>query len=212
MNELMSNGQWLIIRYSESGWQTIKRICSLLNFNKYLDANFQLWIIIEETEAFPLDVLRMSFKGKFYHIYFVSLSSIPAHPMPIWILYNSCQWKANQSERTYEKNIRRTEFTAVTRFTPNIKFFVVRSRLFPCCHSSRLNWIDFRLQLAAFVLIFYGICFQKERLKYGKIGWNINYEFNDFDFDLSFNVLNTLVANDNSICWISVKYFLGEVI
>lgn len=68
MIELMRNGQSLIIRYSDSGWQVIKRICCLLKSNNNLDDNFQLWIIIEETDTFPLDVLRMSFKGKLYHI------------------------------------------------------------------------------------------------------------------------------------------------
>lgn len=48
-------------------------------------------------------------------------------------------------------------------------------------------------------------------MKYGKMGWNINYDFNEFDFDGSFNVLNTLIANESSICWVGVKYFLGEV-
>lgn len=48
-------------------------------------------------------------------------------------------------------------------------------------------------------------------MKYGKIGWNIIYEFNEFDFDSSFNVLKTLITNESSICWVSVKYFLGEV-
>lgn len=59
----MSCGQWLIIRYSDSSWQSIKRICSRLN-DENLNENFRLWIIIEETYTFPLDVLRMSFKGK----------------------------------------------------------------------------------------------------------------------------------------------------
>lgn len=48
-------------------------------------------------------------------------------------------------------------------------------------------------------------------MKYGKFGWNISYEFNEFDFDDSFNVLNTVVANESTICWASFKYFLGEV-
>lgn len=48
-------------------------------------------------------------------------------------------------------------------------------------------------------------------MKYGKIGWNIMYEFNEFDFDGSFNVLNSLIGNGTSVCWASIKYFFGEV-
>lgn len=70
LNELMSNGQWLIIRYSDASWQSIKQICSRLT-DESLNENFRLWIIIEETHTFPLDVLRMSFKGKFIPIVFL---------------------------------------------------------------------------------------------------------------------------------------------
>lgn len=92
---------------------------------------------------------------------------------------------------------------------PTAEFVVVRPRLFPCCHSSKY------LASASISISNYFSCFskqnKKERMKYGKIGWNINYEFNEFDFDGSFKVLNTLIGDESSICWVSVKYFLGEV-
>lgn len=65
INEFVANGQWLIICYNDTSWQLIKEICSLLATTENLNEDFRLWIIIEQTQRFPLDVLRTSFKGKF---------------------------------------------------------------------------------------------------------------------------------------------------
>lgn len=68
----MSNGQWVIVRYSDSSWQSIKQICSLMTSNENLNENFRLWIIIEEAHTFPLDVLRISLKGIYLYCPFAS--------------------------------------------------------------------------------------------------------------------------------------------
>lgn len=34
----------------------------------------------------------------------------------------------------------------------------------------------------------------QERQKYGKIGWNVKYDFNDSDFQISMDCLNTYLA------------------
>jgi len=66
-----------------------------------------------------------------------------------------------------------------------------------------------------FVLGFFHAVVQ-ERRKYGKIGWNINYDFNESDFRVSMQLLNTYltkahVQGDNKIPWGSLKYLVGEV-
>jgi dynein heavy chain, axonemal len=54
-----------------------------------------------------------------------------------------------------------------------------------------------------------------DRRKYGKIGWNVSYDFNDSDFNISFKLL-TLYLNksftnkDDQIPWDSLKYLIGE--
>ena len=66
-----------------------------------------------------------------------------------------------------------------------------------------------------FVLSFFHAVVQ-ERRKYGKIGWNIAYDFNESDFRVSMALLNTylnkaLDNQDTRIPWASLKYLVGEV-
>ena len=66
-----------------------------------------------------------------------------------------------------------------------------------------------------FVLAFFHAVVQ-ERRKYGKIGWNIAYDFNESDFRVCMTLLNTyltksLESPDKRIPWASLKYLIGEV-
>ena len=66
-----------------------------------------------------------------------------------------------------------------------------------------------------FVLSFFHAVVQ-ERRKYDKIGWNILYDFNDSDFRVCMQILNTYLskAHENhepKIPWNSLKYLIGEV-
>ncbi|XP_077995609.1 dynein axonemal heavy chain 10-like isoform X2 [Glandiceps talaboti] len=56
----------------------------------------------------------------------------------------------------------------------------------------------------------------QERRKYGKIGWNIAYDFNESDFHVCMSILNTYLTkahqnNETKIPWNSLKYLIGEV-
>ncbi|XP_043967273.1 dynein axonemal heavy chain 10 [Gambusia affinis] len=66
-----------------------------------------------------------------------------------------------------------------------------------------------------YVLAFFHAVVQ-ERRKYGKIGWNVSYDFSDSDFFVCMEILNTyltkaFVQGDTNIPWGSLKYLLGEV-
>lgn len=55
----------------------------------------------------------------------------------------------------------------------------------------------------------------QDRRKYGKIGWNVNYDFNQSDFSISYRLLNMYLtkAHENkeeAIPWNSLKYLIGE--
>lgn len=55
----------------------------------------------------------------------------------------------------------------------------------------------------------------QDRRKYGKIGWNVAYDFNQSDFTISYKLLNMYLqkAHDNkdeAIPWNSLKYLIGE--
>ncbi|KAM9858629.1 dynein axonemal heavy chain 10 [Aulostomus maculatus] len=66
-----------------------------------------------------------------------------------------------------------------------------------------------------YVLAFFHAVVQ-ERRKYGKIGWNVPYDFNESDFFVCMEILNTYLTKshsqeDTNIPWGSLKYLIGEV-
>ena len=64
-----------------------------------------------------------------------------------------------------------------------------------------------------FVLIFlHGIL--QERRRYGKLGWNVPYDFTDADLTVSLLILQKSLnetAEHEPIKWPSIKYLIGEV-
>lgn len=65
-----------------------------------------------------------------------------------------------------------------------------------------------------FVLSFFHAVVQ-ERRKYGKLGWNVPYDFNDSDFDVSRRLLGMYLTkahnnNDEMVPWGSLRYLIGE--
>jgi dynein heavy chain len=66
-----------------------------------------------------------------------------------------------------------------------------------------------------FVLGFFHAVVQ-ERRKYDKIGWNVSYDFNESDFRVCIQILNTYLTKafdneDTKLPWASLKYLIGEV-
>ena len=56
----------------------------------------------------------------------------------------------------------------------------------------------------------------QERRKYGKVGWNVNYDFNDSDFSVSLKLLENYLTKahengDAQIPWDTLRYLVGEV-
>lgn len=50
-----------------------------------------------------------------------------------------------------------------------------------------------------------------ERRKYGKLGFNISYDFNESDFNVCLQILETYLSRAERIPWNSLKYLIGEV-
>ena len=66
-----------------------------------------------------------------------------------------------------------------------------------------------------YVLAFFHAVAQ-ERRKYGKLGWNVSYDFNETDFRISHLLINTYLTKadeqgETKIPWNSLKYLIGEV-
>jgi dynein heavy chain len=71
----------------------------------------------------------------------------------------------------------------------------------------------------AFRPLMYALCFLHavllERRKFGKIGWNVSYDFNDSDFNISRRLLGLYLKKadengDEIIPWGSLKYLIGD--
>ncbi|XP_041853005.1 dynein heavy chain 10, axonemal [Melanotaenia boesemani] len=66
-----------------------------------------------------------------------------------------------------------------------------------------------------YVLAFFHAVVQ-ERRKYGKLGWNVPYDFSESDFFVCMEILNTYLTKahnqkNRNIPWESLKYLIGEV-
>eukprot|EP00397_Hematodinium_sp_SG-2012_P000029 GEMP01000029.1.p1 GENE.GEMP01000029.1~~GEMP01000029.1.p1 ORF type:complete len:4546 (+),score=1158.20 GEMP01000029.1:32-13639(+) len=64
-----------------------------------------------------------------------------------------------------------------------------------------------------FVLAFFHAVVQ-DRRKFGKIGWNVNYDFNESDFNISFRLQNLYLTKcfnqGEAIPWETLRYLIGE--
>eukprot|EP00899_Mesostigma_viride_P018540 jgi/Mesvir1/26688/Mv20468-RA.1 len=83
---------------------------------------------------------------------------------------------------------------------------ITEETLSECPHSA------FRPQV--YVLAFFHAVVQ-ERRKYGKLGWNVPYDFNETDFRISMALINTYLTKaydngDDMIPWGTLRYLIGE--
>ncbi|XP_075140366.1 dynein axonemal heavy chain 6 [Leptodactylus fuscus] len=117
------------------------------------------------------------------------LSSMPTRTFPVTVLQNSVK-VTNEPPKGLRANIRR----AFTEITPT--FFEE--------HLLGRKWRK----------VIFGICFFhaiiQERKKFGPLGWNICYEFNDSDRECALLNLN-LYCQEGKIPWDALTYITGEI-
>ncbi|KAM6202366.1 dynein axonemal heavy chain 6 [Rhynchocyon petersi] len=117
------------------------------------------------------------------------LSSMPSNTFPVTVLQNSVK-VTNEPPKGLRANIRR----AFTEMTPSFFEENILGR----------KWRQ----------IIFGICFFhaiiQERKKFGPLGWNICYEFNDSDRECALLNLN-LYCQEGRIPWDALIYITGEI-
>ncbi|XP_078146083.1 dynein axonemal heavy chain 6 [Centroberyx gerrardi] len=117
------------------------------------------------------------------------LSSMPTKVFPVTVLQNSVK-VTNEPPKGLRANMRR----AFTEISSN--FFED--------HILGRQWRK----------IVFGVCFFhaiiQERKKFGPLGWNIRYEFNDSDRECALLNLN-LYCRDGSIPWDALIYITGDI-
>lgn len=122
------------------------------------------------------------------------LTTDPVNNFPIGILQSSLK-VVTEPPNGLKLNLRNT-------------YFKMRQQTLDSCSHTAFRSL-------VYVLAFFHAVVQ-ERRKYDKIGWNICYDFNESDFNVCVQILDTyltkaLEAKDVRMPWNSLKYLIGEV-
>lgn len=141
------------------------------------------------------------------------LSSAPYEDFPVDVLRNSvkltCEPPAGlRANLLHSLAERRTEETW--------------KRLSPSALSSSSSSVSSSSMPMYWDRLLYALCFFHavvlERKKFGPLGWNVEYEFNDSDLDTSITTLRLFLADshsnqdDEEIPWAALRYLIGDVL
>ncbi|XP_023013028.2 dynein heavy chain at 16F isoform X2 [Leptinotarsa decemlineata] len=117
------------------------------------------------------------------------MSSMPSKSFPVSVLQNSVK-VTNEPPKGLRANVRRA-------FTDMLEDFFEE-------HPLDQKWRTMLFGLCMFHAVI------QERKKFGPLGWNIIYEFNDSDRDFAFNTLKMFCA-EGTIPWDALEYLTGEI-
>lgn len=145
--------------------------------------------------------------SKIHESFRLYLSSMPSKSFPVSVLQNSVK-VTNEPPKGLRANIKRAFTDMLEDFfedhrkclitTKNFflnKYFLLRSAL-------EQDWKTMLFGICMFHAII------QERKKFGPLGWNITYEFNDSDRDFAFNTLKMFCA-EGYIPWDALEYITG---
>ncbi|XP_025020180.1 dynein heavy chain 10, axonemal, partial [Python bivittatus] len=123
-------------------------------------------------------------------------------------------WLTTDPTKGFPIGILQKSLKVVTE-PPNGLKLNMRATFFKIPHESLEQCQHPAFKSLVYVLAFFHAVVQ-ERRKFGKIGWNVPYDFNESDFQVCMEILNTYLTkafqqNDDKIPWGSLKYLIGEV-
>lgn len=119
------------------------------------------------------------------------LSSMPTDHFPVSVLQNGVK-VTNERPQGLKANLARS-------------FAEISEATFEDMPSKSLPWKK----------LLFGLCFFhaeiQERKKYGSLGWNVKYEFNDSDLEVAIELLRLYLQESVSIPWDALKYLTGDI-
>ncbi|KAG2381746.1 hypothetical protein C9374_006130 [Naegleria lovaniensis] len=127
------------------------------------------------------------------------LTSMPSKDFPIPILQNSVK-VTNEPPKGLRSNLTRTYNEISDEYFNGFE----EGEKFPECTKK----LAFRKLLFGLCL-FHGVI--QERKKFGPLGWNIKYEFNDSDLSVAQLWLRMFLKERENIPWDSLNYVIGEI-
>ena len=118
------------------------------------------------------------------------LSSMPCDYFPVSVLQNGVK-QTNEPPKGLKANMTRTynEFS--------------QGKLDECSKGEIWRKILFSFSL------FHAII--QERRKFGPLGWNIRYEFNDSDLETSITMLYNMLEGIHEVPWDAIKFMTGQI-
>lgn len=165
------------------------------------------WVLLQNCHLFKswmpaleaiCDKFRDDDTGTTHEDFRLIMTSMPADYFPAAILQNGLKM-TTEPPRGIKANLKRSYTNLITEET------------YQSCGRSTMK-SDVNNQ-QAFNKLLFGLCFfhavVQERRKFGPLGWNIRYEFNDSDLDTSVKMLRNFLLDSEIIPWDAMRYMTG---
>nr|CAH7757604.1 unnamed protein product [Callosobruchus chinensis] len=117
---------------------------------------------------------------------------MPSKSFPVSVLQNSVK-VTNEPPKGLRANVKRAFLEMMEDFFEEHRKYTLEQ-----------NWRSMLFGLCMFHAVI------QERKKFGPLGWNIIYEFNDSDRDFAFNTLKMFCA-EGTIPWDALEYLTGKI-
>lgn len=130
--------------------------------------------------------------GSFHANFRLWITTDPTSKFPIGVLQKSIK-VVTEPPNGLKLNLRST-------------FFKMQSEMLELCQHETFKALVYVLAF------FHGVVL--ERRKFGKLGFNITYDFNESDFNVCASILSTYLSRteqQEQVPWNSLKYLIGEV-
>jgi dynein heavy chain len=128
------------------------------------------------------------------------LTSMPSKDFPIPILQNSIKL-TNEPPKGIPANLSRTYDEISDEY---FNCFTEEEKFPECSKNLAFTKLLFGLSLFHAVI--------QERKKFGPLGWNVKYEFNDSDLEVAKLWLQIFLKEQENIPWDSLQYVIGEIV